>query len=234
MTGIQLPVFRNATLLEQALTHRSYIHEHPGSGKHNERLEFLGDAVLNFLSGEYLFQRYPEKPEGELTPLRSALVDEFQLSKFASQLDLGERLRLGKGAQRQGGRQNPNLTSCAFEAVIGAYFLDQDSKMSPVRQWIIPFFDTVVDEMALVAPLLNTKSLLQAETQRRVQENPTYRIVDESGPDHNRQFVAEVWAGGLCLGRGQGKRKQDAEKAAAKDALERLGFDASLPSTAPR
>ncbi len=218
----QIPRFKQSALLAQALTHRSYANEHPEAGEHNERLEFLGDAVLNFLSGEFLYQRYPDKPEGELTALRSLLVDETQLAKFATQLGLGQQLRLGEGAKLQGGRANPNLTSCAFEAVVGAYFLDQGSQVDAIRPWVVAQFETVVDGLAVATKQLNPKSLLQEQALLQFQELPKYRITSESGPDHDKCFKAEVWVKEQRLGKGQGKRKQDAEKAAARAALAAL------------
>ncbi len=218
-----LPSFCHLALLQQALTHSSYINEHPEVTAHNERLEFLGDAILNFLGGEFLYKRYPDKPEGELTPLRSALVDEKQLAQFAIALNLGVHLRLGKGAEQEGGRQNTNLLSSAFEAVIGAYFLDANSDVSLVREYVQPFFAAVVDELAIVAPAINYKSRLQEWALANGKENPKYRILSQSGPDHARVFVAEVQVQGRSLGHGTGRRKQDAEKEAARDALQRLG-----------
>lgn len=217
-----IPRFNQAALLAQALTHRSYINEHPEAGEHNERLEFLGDAVLNFLSGEFLYQRYPEKSEGELTALRSLLVDETQLAKFAHNLGLGQKLRLGQGAKRQGGRNNPNLTSCAFEAVVGAYFLDQGSQIDAIRPWVVDQFEAVVEQLAASMKQLNPKSLLQEQALLRFQELPQYRITHESGPDHDKCFRAEVWVKQQRLGMGQGKRKQEAEKAAAQAGLDKL------------
>lgn len=129
----KLPPFHDRALLELALTHRSYVNEHPEVQAHNERLEFLGDAVLNFISGNFLYKRFPYKAEGELTPLRSALVDEQQLAKFAEMLELGPLMKLGKGAEREGGRQNANLLSSTFEAIVGAYFLDTNSVLLPFK-----------------------------------------------------------------------------------------------------
>lgn len=211
------PPFHNRSLLRQALTHRSYINEHPDAGEHNERLEFLGDAVLNFLSGEFLFKRYPHKPEGELTPLRSALVDERQLARFALGLGLGEKLRLGKGAEREGGRQNRNLLSSAFEAIVGAYFLDTDSDISAVRVYMEPLF-TAAD----APPSINYKSRFQEWALANIGENPRYVITNQTGPDHAREFTAEVWVGEQKYGKGTGHRKQDAEKRSAEDALRQL------------
>lgn len=217
--AFQLPSFCHDPLLSQALTHRSYANEYPEEGDHNERLEFLGDAVLNFISGEFLYKRYPDKSEGELTALRSALVDETQLAEFAVWVALGDRLKLGQGAEKQGGRQNANLLSCAFEAVVGAYFLDQESEVDAVWDWVIPFFEAVVDGLAIALPQSNPKSLLQAWAHQQFQQTPVYKVVAESGPDHDKQFRVEVWVQGQVIGSGSGKRKQDAEKAAAEQAL---------------
>lgn len=219
----EMPPFRNPLLLQQALTHRSYINEHPEVTLHNERLEFLGDAVLNFLSGEFLYKRYPHKPEGELSLLRSALVDEKQLAKFAVDLEIGQQLRLGRGAEREGGRENANLLSSAFEAMIGAYFLDADSEIAIVRTYVEPLFAAVIDIFANIAPAMNFKSRFQAWALANVGSNPTYIITRQHGPDHAREFTAEVHINGRVYGEGKGNRKQDAEKAAAQNALEQLG-----------
>lgn len=215
----ELPHFNNSELLVQALTHCSYVNERTQDGGHNERLEFLGDAVLNFLSGEFLYKRYPHKPEGELTPLRSSLVDEKQLAKFAIQLNLGQHLRLSKGTEVQGGRQNPNLLSSAFEALIGAYFLDQHSEITIVRDYVFPLFESVVDQLAVATPQKNYKSRLQEWALARYGEHPHYTITNATGPDHAKEFTAEVWITGQKLGEGRGHRKQEAEKVAARNAL---------------
>ncbi len=140
----KLLIFDDEKLLRRALTHRSYVHENPGEGEHNERLEFLGDALLNFLSGKYLYSCHPEMGEDELTRRRSALVDEKQLAKFAEEVGLDFRIRLGKGAIRDGGYQNPNLLSSTFEAVIAAYYLDKNLDIEAVRTLIEPLFDSVI------------------------------------------------------------------------------------------
>ncbi|MBD2462571.1 ribonuclease III [Oscillatoria sp. FACHB-1407] len=217
----QLPSFRDRTLLQRALTHRSYANEHQSIGEHNERLEFLGDAILNFLSGEFLYRRYPTKPEGELTPLRSALVDERQLAQFARSLNLGSLMQLGKGAEQEGGRQNPNLLSSTFEAVVGAYFLDT-ADIQAVRAFVEPLFEEVVDTLIGAIAEVNFKSRFQEWALATFGENPKYLIVSQSGPDHAREFVAEVWVKHQKFGEGKGRRKQDAEKRAAADALARI------------
>jgi ribonuclease-3 len=223
MQYLCLPKFQKPSLLQQALTHKSYANENLGL-EDNERLEFLGDAVLNFLSGEFLFQRYSEKPEGALTPMRSLLVDEVQLAKFARELNLGGRIRLGKGADRDGGRTNPNLLSSTFEAVVGAYFLDCDSDVKPVRQFVQPFFESVCDRLETNASTVNFKSRLQEWAQIYKGENPQYLTISALGPDHAKEFEVEVQIGGKAYGRGKGHKKQEAEKNAAKEALKKLGI----------
>jgi len=190
-----------------------------------KRLEFLGDAVLNFLSGEFLYKKFPEKPEGELTLLRSLLVDEQQLAHFAEMLNLGSQLRLGKGADLDGGRRNPNLLSCAFESLIGAYFLDNGSQIDMVRIYVTPFFESVVDQLVVAAPeTTNTKSRLQEWALAQAGEVPRYYAIAETGPDHAKHFTVEVRVSGKVYGQGSGKRKQEAEKLAARNALEKLGL----------
>ena len=220
----KLPIFQDDALLQRSLTHSSYINEHPEFGEDNERLEFLGDAVLNFLSGEFLYKRYPQKPEGELTPLRSALVDESQLAKFAIALNLGPVMHLGRGAEINGGRENPNLLSSTFEALVGAYFLDTGSNIEQVRDFIEPLFQAVVDQLVISAAQINFKSRFQAWALAEVGENPKYIVIAQSGPDHAREFTAEVRVADHKYGEGKGHRKQDAEKSAAKQALEALGL----------
>lgn len=220
---IDLPDFRDQALFQQAMTHRSYVNEFPEVRQHNERLEFLGDAVLNFLSGEFLYKRYANKPEGELTPLRSALVDEKQLAQFAVYVGLAQHLKLGKGAEKEGGRQNANLLSSAFEALIGAYFLDVDSDIDQVRAYVEPLFASAMDTLAATVST-NFKSRFQVWALAQHQENPQYVIVGQTGPDHAREFTAEVYVAGKHYGSGKGRRKQDAEKDAARDALQGLGL----------
>jgi ribonuclease III len=223
---VQIPRFQNSHLWQQAITHCSYINEHPELGDDNERLEFLGDAILTFLSGEFLYQRYPDKAEGELTALRSALVDERQLAEFASGLNLGSQLRLSRGAELQRGRDNPNLLSSAFEAMIGAYFLDRQGDIAPIREYVVPFFEAVIEGLEQPTDR-NPKSQLQQWALATYQQIPTYRLVEAIGPDHDRHFTSEVWVGNQRLGQGQGRRKQDAEKEAARQVLSQLAADRS-------
>ncbi|WP_427162808.1 ribonuclease III [Aliinostoc sp. HNIBRCY26] len=219
----KLLIFNNIELLRQALTHRSYVHENPGEGEHNERLEFLGDAVLNFLSGEYLYSRHPEKGEDELTRRRSALVDEKQLAKFALEVGLDFRMRLGKGAIRDGGYQNPNLLSSTFEAVIGAYYLDNDSNIEAVRAIVEPLFDAVPEQIVVSRSNVDSKNRFQEWVQRNIgQTPPNYVTTQIGGSSHAPEFQAEVYVGDKKYGEAVGRNKKEAEKAAAEDALAKL------------
>ncbi|MEO1096002.1 MAG: ribonuclease III [Cyanobacteria bacterium J06638_28] len=219
----RLPAFTDQSLFIQAMTHKSYAREHPAAGADNERLEFLGDAMLTFLCGEFLFQRYPQKAEGDLTSLRASLVDATQLGKFGIQLQLHHHLRLGRGVEGSGGRQNPRLLGSAFEALVGALFLDQGSLVEPVREFVFPLFESVVETLADPTRNVNEKSALQAWALAQAGTIPAYTIIAEQGPDHAKEFTATVSIGPEVYGQGTGRRKQDAEKAAARHALEQLG-----------
>lgn len=223
----RLPRIKNQELKLRALTHRSYINENPQEGEDNERLEFLGDAVLGFLVGELLYSRYPQMSEAQLTRLRSALVDEKQLASFARQLELGKLMRLGKGAIKDGGRENPSLLCDTFEALIGAYLMD--SNISSVRAYVKGLFEPEADTMVNRTKkkpknLVDPKNLFQQWALKTYLQNPEYRIVRESGLEHSKEFTAEVWVKGKAYGRGKGRRKQDAQKNAAEDALKKLGL----------
>lgn len=217
-------IFHDEKLLRRALTHRSYVHENPGEGEHNERLEFLGDALLNFLSGEYLYNCHPEIGEDELTRRRSALVDEKQLAKFAQEVGLDFRMRLGKGAIRDGGYQNPNLISSTFEAVLGAYYLDHNSNIEVVRAIIEPLFDSVDSKNIVVARSnVDSKNRFQEWVQRNVTPTPPKYFTEQiGGPSHAPEFIAKVLVDEKIYGEGKGRNKKDAEKAAAEDALAEL------------
>ncbi|MBD2194109.1 MULTISPECIES: ribonuclease III [Calothrix] len=219
----QLLKFRDEKLLRCALTHRSYVHENPGVGEHNERLEFLGDALLNYLSADYLYRRHPEKGEDELTRRRSALVDEKQLAKFAIEVDLNTKMLLGKGAIRDGGYQNPNLLSSTFEAVLGAYYLDNNSNIEAVRAIIEPLFNSVPEQVVIIRSNVDSKNRFQEWVQRNVTPNPpVYETLQIGGLSHAPEFLAKVFVDGKEYGEGNGRNKREAEKAAAEDALAKL------------
>jgi len=218
-----LPTFENADWLRRALTHKSYLQEHPNAPGDNERLEFLGDAILTFLCGEFLFQRFPDAPEGDLTIFRASLVDKTQLAEFARLLHLGQHLRLSRGIENSGGRTNSRLLSSAFEALIGAYYLDSRSTIEPVRQYLLPFFCQGLASHPQGGATLNVKSKLQEWALANHGVIPEYVILAAEGPDHAKQFTAEVRILKQVYGQGQGGSKQAAEKAAARAALISIG-----------
>jgi len=225
---IKLPEFKDESLLIQALTHRSYINEHPQEKENNERLEFLGDAVLGYLVGELLYRRYEDMSEAQLTRLRSELVNEKQLAKFAIALGIGDKMRLGKGAEKDRGRENPSLLSDTLEAIIGAYYLD--STITPVRAFVRKLFTPVADSIVFPTSdtdpqnLVDSKNRFQQWTLANFGKNPEYAIIDQDGPDHAKEFTAEVYVNGKMYGVGRGRRKQDAEKKAAEVALKKVGL----------
>jgi len=213
--------FSNKALLQRALTHRSYLNENPNYPlEDNERLEFLGDAVLDFIAGEYLYHRFPEMPEGRLTNLRSALVRTETLAQFAIQLNLGDYLYLGRGEEESGGRKRPAILCDAFEAFIGALYLD--SGLDPARQFVCPLIDPVLQAILALDTDKDAKSRLQEVAQSHYQVTPTYRTVLEEGPDHAKEFTVEAVIGGKVYGWGKGFSKQTAAQAAAQEALQIL------------
>lgn len=225
MTVFSIPSFRNQTLWQQAMTHRSFANEQPTISKHNERLEFLGDAILTFVSGAYLYARYPNSSEGDLTPLRAALVNQLQLCHFAQKLGLDSHLRLGKGVNKEGGKISPRLLCSAFEALIGAYFLDARHNVQAVSDYVVPMFDAVIEQA--VKQGINPKSRLQEWAHKVIGTTPGHMvecvIVNTSGPDHAKTFTVEVRIAGKVYGRGKGRSKGEAEQAAAAIALTSLG-----------
>ncbi|OLP15809.1 ribonuclease III [Leptolyngbya sp. 'hensonii'] len=219
----KLLMFNDEKLLRRALTHRSYINENSGEGGDNERLEFLGDAILNFLSGEYLYQVNPEMGEDDMTRRRSALVDEKQLARFAVEVGLDFRMRLGQGAIRDGGYQNPNLLSSTFEAVIGAYYLDNSRNIEVLRPLVAQLFDSVPKEVMAVRSNIDSKNKFQELMQANGAATPPKYVTEKSGgADHAPEFISRVYVDGKLYGEGQGSSKKNAEKQAAEDALAKL------------
>ena len=210
--------FSNLSLLTRALTHRSYANEHEGV-EDNERLEFLGDAVLDFIVGEWAYHRFPEMPEGDLTKVRSSLVRNERLAEFSRKLELAPALRLGRGEKTSGGQQKENLLGSTFEALVGALYLDKQN-LEIVKIFIQPFLESIYT--SILDELHDPKSDYQELTQSLKLGTPHYRVVDTSGPDHARIFVVEVLIAGEAKGRGSGSSKGTAERAAAKDALEKF------------
>jgi len=219
----KLLIFNDETLLQLALTHRSYVHENLEEWGDNERLEFLGDAILNFISGAYLYKIRPELGEDEMTRRRAALVDEKQLARFAVQIGVDERMRLGPSVIGNGGYQNPNLLSSTFEAVIGAYYLDHNQDIEALRPLIEELFDSVPPEIMAVRSTLDAKNRFQEFIQASGITMPPRYITEKSGgTDHAPEFLAKVYVEGKCYGEGKGRNKKDAEKEAARNALDKL------------
>jgi ribonuclease-3 len=211
---------RNPSLLQRALTHRSYLNEHPEAIEDNERLEFLGDAALDFVTAVWLYNRYPEMDEGDLTRLRSSLVRTEQLAEFARQLGLGERLRLGHGEEVSGGRNRSALLCDAFEAVIGALYLD--AGFEELFHFLEPRLHSAAESALEDETLLDPRSRLQIWAQAAWGITPQYETVASFGPDHEREFLVEVLVGEDLKGRGQGRSKQEAAKKAAEDLLSQV------------
>ena len=216
---LDLP-FSNLGLLSRALTHRSYMNEHRDALEDNERLEFLGDAVLDFLVGAWLYNRFPEMSEGYLTRLRAALVGNQQLAEFARQINLGSAMRLGRGEADGGGRQRSALLGSTFEAVVGAIYLDQG--IPTVRKFVEPILENTVQQIMAAHRDHDPKSLLQEWSQGHGYGPPLYRTVSDSGPDHDKCFEVAVVINGVIFGRGSGHSKQAAAKDAAQQALDSL------------
>ncbi len=216
--------FEDHPLLREALVHRSYLNENPTfPSRDNQRLEFLGDALLDFVAGDYLYRRYPKMREGELTSIRAALVKEETLARFAQILDLGRYLYLGRGEEESGGRERPSLLADAFEALVGALYLD--GGLTTAERFILRFLEPETERIVVQGELRDYKSLFQEEAQRRFQATPLYRTIDERGPDHNKVFTVEVLIEEKVYGRGEGTSKQAAEQEAARQALEKIASD---------
>ncbi len=208
--------FSDTDLLTRALTHVSY-----GRGKqdgHNETLEFLGDAVLDLAVSDLLMRRFPEKTEGDLSKMRASLVNAAALAEKATQLNLGESLRMGKGEERSGGRTKQSILAGVFEALLGAVYWD--GGYEPARRIVERYFASDIQEGA--PEQQDYKTRLQEISQMLFHEPPVYKLVAESGPDHEKRFVTEIFVGGKVLGRGEGKSKKQAEQEAARQALARL------------
>lgn len=212
-------VFKDDALLELALTHKSWVNEHPGARGSNERLEFLGDAILEFLVSKKLYEGFPEKEEGFLTALRASLVNTQNLYEIAQKLDIGKSLFLSKGEEDGGGRQNPSLLADTLEAIIGAMYID--SGLEAVSDFLEKNFFGQITQKAS-QPLKDPKSRLQELVQAKGDSSPKYIVLEESGPDHDKKFIMEVVVDGKKVGRGLGKSKSEAEQEAAKSALESL------------
>lgn len=213
--------FKDEKLMHAAFVHRSYLNEVKEQRESNERLEFLGDAILSFLSSDYLYKKYPEYPEGTLTNIRSGLVKTKSLSETSKELGLGELLFLSRGEEDSGGRNNASLLADTFEALLGALYLDQGIEAARVflERVLFPKVTNIVENKTYI----DFKSLLQEIVQEESRISPTYTVIKTEGPDHAKTFWVEVLVGNTVLGQGMGKSKQEAQQAAAAQALEKRG-----------
>ncbi len=214
--------FKNLDLLVEALTHRSYLNENKGVPAHNERLEFLGDAVLELAATRFLFERFPNKPEGELTAYRAALVNTISLAESAKLLGLNDMLRLSKGEAKDTGRARDIILANSYEAVLGALYLDQgyDAAEAFVARTLYPKIDSIIEKRAYQ----DAKSRFQEAAQDKKSITPSYKTLSEEGPDHDKHFTVGVFLNEEKFAEGIGKSKQEAEQAAAQNALEKTGW----------
>ncbi|MEK7155548.1 MAG: ribonuclease III [Patescibacteria group bacterium] len=216
-------IFKDKRLIETAFTHRSYLNENRQSGReHNERLEFLGDAVLELVVTEFLYKKYPDKPEGELTALRAALVNTISIADAATKLGMNEYLLLSRGEAKDTGRARGIILANAFEAVIGAIYLDQGygASYSFIEAQLFHKTDEVVEKRLWQ----DAKSKLQEIAQERMAVTPTYELMNQTGPDHDKVFVVAAYLGREKTALGEGRSKQEAEQDAAQKALAAKGW----------
>lgn len=214
--------FNDETLLFTALSHSSYANEHKAEGAEcNERLEFLGDAILGFVVGEYIYKKFSDWPEGRLTKLRANVVCETMLSKKGKALGINKALKLGRGEEHTGGRERNSIIADAVEAVIGAVYLD--GGIEPARELILDLLSEEIEEISKSVNVLDAKTTLQEILQRDSQEPIEYRITGERGPAHCKYFSVEVSHKGKILGSGGGRSKKEAEQKAAMEAIKKIG-----------
>ena len=214
--------FNDKELLIEALSHSSYANEKRKGRNSNERLEFLGDSVLSIVVSQYLFEHFTHLPEGELTKIRASLVCEKSLYEFAKQIDLGEHILLGKGEENTGGRERVSILADAFEAVIAAVFLD--GGLEAAKRHILKFIPKDIDDRNPVS-FSDHKTILQEIIQKNPEEKVEYKLVGQSGPDHNKAFKVQVRLNSNVIGTGIGRSKKEAEQMAAKEALELMGYE---------
>ena len=213
--------FTNVNLLKLAFVHRSHLNESHEFTESNERLEFLGDAVLSFVTSEYLYKTYPQFPEGTLTNIRSTLVKTKSLSQVAAALHLGELLLLSRGEESSGGRSNESLLADCYEALLGAIYLD--AGIEAARKYVSETLLVRTEDIIKTKSYVDFKSLLQEIVQEKTKVSPLYRVVKSEGPDHDKTFWVEVVSEEKVIGSGSGKSKQEAEQRAAEAALEASG-----------
>lgn len=215
--------FKDTSLLTQAFVHRSYINENKASGlSHNERLEFLGDAVLELVITDFLYNKYTDKPEGELTAYRSALVNADTCAGIATKLGMGDYLLLSKGESKDTGRARQYILANALEALIGAIYIDQG--YDTAKDFIEKNFTPLIDDIISAKSFIDAKSLFQEKAQEFDSVTPSYKTIKETGPDHGKKFTVGVYVGKELVAQGEGDSKQDAEQSAAREALSKRGW----------
>lgn len=214
--------FKNKELLFEALSHSSFANENKRQRHSNERLEFLGDSVLSIIVSRYLFDHFKHLPEGELTKIRASLVCEKALFEFSKKIDLGSFIMLGRGEENSGGRERPSIVSDAFEAVIAAVYLD--GGMEAAKPYVLSFMPEDIDSKK-GSTLNDYKTILQEIIQKNPEEKVEYVLKEQSGPDHDKAFVVQVFLNSNVIGEGRGHSKKQAEQMAAKEALELMGYD---------
>lgn len=215
-------IFRNQKLLKQAFTHRSYLNENPGLDlNHNERLEFLGDAVLELITTDYLYHRYSDKTEGELTAYRAALVNTVTIAQAASDIGLNDYLLLSRGEAKDVGRARQVILANTFESLVGALYLDQGFAAAKqfIEKYLAPRVETVIAERHFK----DAKSFFQEKAQAAA-ATPSYELIKESGPDHDKTFTVGLYVGEELVATGSGHSKQEAEQTAAREGLRRRGW----------
>lgn len=214
---MQIPKINNKDLLKKIFTHRSYLNESDQDFESNERLEFLGDSILSFVVSTHIYKNFPDSKEGELTSLRSVLTNTDMLHKIAQELKLGEHLFLSRGEEAGGGRISKSILANTLEALIGGLFIDQgiEATTTFIEEAVLTKIDSTLKE-----GLKDPKSLLQERVQEKYKSSPVYEVVKEEGPDHNKFYTTAVYINNKLLAKGRGKSKQEAEKEAAKNALE--------------
>lgn len=215
--------FTDKDLIKRAFTHRSFLNENKSSGlKHNERLEFLGDAVLELVVTHFLFAEYPDRNEGELTAYRAALVNTIMLSAVGQELELSNHLLLSKGEMQDNGRARQYILANTMEAIIGAIYLDQGYETA--KQFILNYITPRIEQVLKERTWIDAKSLFQERSQEHEGVTPSYETLKEEGPDHDKHFTVGVFINAKKVGEGNGNSKQEAEQAAARDALDKKGW----------
>jgi ribonuclease-3 len=213
-------IFKNKNFLKESLTHRSYLNENPKWGQHNERLEFLGDAILELITTEYLYQKYPKATEGELTAFRAALINYQMLAQVSQEIDLEKYIFLSKGEAKDTGKARESIIANAFEALTAGIYLDQGYKAAQdfVGKFLLPHLDEIMEKQLYK----DAKSLLQEIVQEKLRLTPTYKVLEESGPEHQKIFKVGVYFGENLIAQSSGSSKQEAEINAASQALSSL------------